>query len=74
MQSGCQSHSSVREVAGCLLIKLPWNCVVTAEDVRPCDLMSQPVWPCWGKGVEGTLWQKGHREVLCSWWVLASSS
>lgn len=46
------------EVAGCPLVKFPWNCVVTAEDARPCDLMSQPVWPCWGKGVEGTLRQK----------------
>lgn len=73
-KGGCQSRSSVREAAGSPLMKLPWDCGVTVEDARPCDLTSQPVWPCWGKGVEGTLRQNDLREVLCSWWDLASSS
>lgn len=55
-------------------MKFPWDCGVTAEDACPCDLTSQPVWLCRGKGVEGTLQQKDLREVLCSWWDLASSS
>ena len=35
--------------------ELPWDRGVTVEDGCPCDLTSEPVWLCWGKGVEGTL-------------------
>lgn len=46
------------------LIKFPRDRGVTVEDEIPCDLMSRPLWLCWEKGAEGTLWQKCHRKAF----------
>ena len=51
------------------LVKFPRDRGVTAEDESPCDLMSQPLWLCWGKGVEGTYGRSAMGKCL---WVVFS--